>query len=331
MKILYLSCHSILEYDELKLLEEMGHEYFSLGSYIDPQRPVDPIRPALNTKVREHLLHQAPERSKLPKEFVDQFDVVIVMHVPEWITENWGVLKGKNVIWRTIGQSTQAIEKKLFQCRQEGLKVVRYSPREINIVDNIGCDAVIRFYKDPMEFGQWNGLSKQVITFAQNMRHRGEFCNWELYTKVVQNLPAKLYGPNNENADNLNGGFLTYEEMKQKYKDGSVYFYTGTQPASYTLNFIESLMTGIPVVAIGPKYGNSLNIAGDLYEIPDLIHNGVNGYWSDSVEELQGYITKLLENPLLAKKIGDAGRITALELFGKDRIKAQWNAFLNSL
>ena len=34
MKILYLSCHSILEYDEVKLLTGMGHYVFSPGAYV---------------------------------------------------------------------------------------------------------------------------------------------------------------------------------------------------------------------------------------------------------------------------------------------------------
>jgi glycosyltransferase involved in cell wall biosynthesis len=31
------------------------------------------------------------------------------------------------------------------------------------------------------------------------------------------------------------------------------YVYTGTQPASYTLGLIEAMMTGVPVVSIGPE------------------------------------------------------------------------------
>lgn len=329
MKILYLSCHSILEYDELRLFEELGIEYFSLGSYIDPQKPVDPIRPPLKQKAMAKPLSMAPERNKLTKEFVEPFDAIVVMHVPEWIEENWEQIKHKKVIWRTIGQSNPAIEKRLWKYRQEGLIIFRYSPKESNITDNIGCDQVVRFYKDPEEFKDWNGLNKEVITFAQNMKHRAEFCSWDAFVTVVSGFDARVYGPNNENAMGLNGGFLTYDQMKQKMRDSRVYVYTGTQPASYTLNFIEAQMTGIPIVALGPRYANSMQIAGDTYEIPDIMINASSGFWSDDLGACREYVQKLLDDMNLAKLIGQRGREVAIKYFGKETVKEIWRTSLD--
>lgn len=331
MKLLYLSCHAILEYDELKLFEEMGVDYFSLGSYIKPFAPVDPIRPALTKIPDEHLLATAPPRENMPQEFIDNFDVVMVMHKKEWITDNWQKLRRKKVIWRTIGQSTTAYERDLFPLRQDGLKVVRYSKREANILDNIGCDAVIPFYKDPAEFGGYNGLTDEVITFAQNMRDRGQYCNFDVFAQIAEGFNAHVYGPKNENAGALAGGFMSYDEMRQKMRDARVYIYTGTQPASYTLNLLEAMMTGIPVVAIGPKYGNSMQIAGDTYEIPDIIQNSVNGFISDDIEVLRGYVKYLLEHKDVAERVGRMGRQTAIERFGKDVVKTKWENYFKTL
>lgn len=328
MKLLHLGCHAILEYDELKLLEEMGVDYFALGSYIKPTEPVDPIRPALKNLVDPELLAIAPMRENMPQEFIDRFDVIVVMHKKEWIIDNWPRLRHKTVVWRTIGQSTPEYERSLFSYRQDGLKVMRYSKREINIEGNIGCDGVVPFYKDPIEFGEWNGLNGEVISFAQNMKDRGEYCNYDVFTKIVDGYNAHVYGPKNENAGVLNGGFLSYNDLRQKMRDSRVYIYTGTQPACYTLNFIEAMMTGIPIVAIGPKFGNSLNIAGDLYEIPDIIRNTVNGFWSDDIPTLRKYIDFLLANKEAAERIGRAGRETAIKLFGKEVVKQKWNTFL---
>lgn len=329
MKILYLSCHSILEYDELRIFEELGLDYFSLGSYIDPGRPVDPIRPSLRNKPDEWLIQNAPLREKLTPEFVEYFDTIIVMHVPQWITANWPLIKNKRVIWRTIGQSTPEVERKLAPYRAEGLQVLRYSPREQLIKDNIGFDGMIRFYKDPVEFNHWVGGGNEVITFAQDMKHRGEYTNPDVWLKVVEGFNAKVYGPKNDEMGEYNGGFMAYDQMKQKMRDARVYFYTGTQPASYTLNFIEALMTGVPIVALGPKYANSLQLAGDTYEIPDIIQNGVNGFWSDDIDELRGYIKSLVNKKSLANHISAGGRETAIKLFGKESVKMYWSKFLN--
>lgn len=331
MRLLYLSCHAILEYDELKIFEELGIDYFSLGSYIDPRNPVDQIRPALRGNNVSRWQSKAPQRDKLTAEFLDDFDVIVIMHIPDWIEANWEVLKGRNVIWRTIGQSTASVERRLKPYRDQGLKVVRYSPAEIEIPENIGADATIRFYKDPDEFYLWNGSNKQAVTLAQNMKHRGEFCNYDTFLKLINGFPAKLYGTHNEESGELSGGFLTYDGIKQMLRDNRVYIYTGTQPASYTLNFIEAMMTGIPMVCLGSKWGTSLNLAGDAYEVPEIIQNGVNGYVSDDLDFLREKIWLLLENHDLAKNIGAMGRETAIKLFGKDTVKAQWKAYFESL
>lgn len=323
-----MSCHAILEYDELKLFEELGIDYVSLGSYLVPRKPVDPIRPPLNHTVSQEILENVPDRDNIPKEFFDKFDVIVIMHVPEWIEKNWDKMKHKKVIWRTIGQSTKAVEERMAKYRREGMKIVRYSPKEANIERTAGCDKIIRFYKDPDEFGHWVGAGNEVITIAQDMQHRGEYCNYDAFMELAEGFNAKLYGPKNEESVKVNGGFLTYEQMKQKMRDARVYIYTGTQPASYTLNLMEAMMTGVPIVALGPKHGNSLNLAGDLYEIPEIIANGVNGFWSDDLTSLRETITFLLKDKKSAERIGRAGRERAIELFGKDAIKEQWRKYL---
>ena len=332
MKILYLSCHSILEYDELKLFTELGVDWFSLGSYVMPTKPVDPIRPPIRYYPDNWLTQYAPDRNNIPREFLAKFDAIIVMHVPEWIEQNWERWHDKRVIWRTIGQSTPAIERRMFEYRRQGLQIVRYSPREANLEPNAGCDAVIRFYKDDKEFGHWVGAGNEVITFAQDMKHRAEFCNYDAFVQIAEGFNAKIYGPKNEGSGDLNGGFMTYDDMKQKLRDARVYIYTGTQPASYTLNLIEAMMTGVPIVALGPKYANSLSyknqIDADLYEIPDIIKNGVNGFWSDDIGKLREYVQFLLNDIKAARRIGEMGRNTAIELFGKEVVKSKWKEFL---
>lgn len=333
MKLLYLSCHSILEYDELRIFEELGIDYFSLGSYVDPRSPVDPIRPALKHVPDDWAYHNTPDRDSIPKEFFDKFDVIVIMHKPEWIENNWENMKHKRVIWRTIGQSTPSIEQRLWKYRLAGLEVARYSLREANIPQNIGCDKLIRFYKDENEFKAWSGSTDEVITFAQDMMHRGEFCNYNAFTQIVQGFNAHVYGPKNEASGDLNGGFMTYDQMQQKMRDARVYIYTGTQPASYVLNFIESWMTGVPVIALGKTHAGSLSstlgINADIYEVQDFIINATNGFISDNIDEIREWVKFLLDNKQAAKRIGETGRQAAIKLFGKEVVKLEWKKFLN--
>ena len=62
--------------------------------------------------------------------------------------------------------------------------------------------------------------------------------------------------------------------------------------------------------------------------MPDIIRNGINGFCFDDIGQLKDSVNYLLENKQMARYIGQNGRETALKLFGKDVIKAQWKEFL---
>ena len=340
MKILYLSCHSILEHDEVKLFTELGHEVFAFGSYQNPTAPHDPKRPAIKGKINEYLLNVALQCSQadLHEKMIEWADLIMIMHKPDWVLSNWPKIKHKRVVLRTIGQNTPDIEKMLSIPKIEGLKIVRYSPEEQTIDGFAGQEAMIRFYKDPEEFCGYSGEIPAVLSVSQSMKERNKFCGYDIFMEASEGFHRNLYGNPSRNADlslmddPLWRGQLSYEELKDTYRKHRVYFYTGTYPASYTLNFIEAFMTGIPVVSIGRDLANIQLFKGmDAFEIDKIIENGVNGYISDSVEELREYISFLIENPVKAKEIGDKGRETAIELFGKEKIKKEWKEFLDSL
>lgn len=343
MKILYLSCHTVLEMDEISLFNEMGHEVFSPGAYVCPENPGDStMRPGImNLKYNPDIVNQYHRigaanpgkdgKDHLTKEFVDNFDAVIVMHIPRWIQNNWDAIKHKTVIWRTIGQSVASTEQSLQVYRKHGLKIVRYSPQEMYIPGFIGQDALIRFYKDPQEFKDWNGNNKRVINFTQSMKQRGLACGYQHFLDATAPFPRALFGPGN-NEPNFGMGKVPFNRLKQEMRDNRVYFYTGTHPASYTLNFIEAAMTGIPMVCLGPQLGNAEVWRNhNLYEVHQLVENGKNGFVSDSIPELRSYIRQLMNNDALAKKISDAGRKEAIRHFGKDMIMASWMHFFDKV
>ena len=270
-------------------------------------------------------------KDRLTKEFVDMFDCVIVMHIPRWISGNWEAMKHKVVIWRTIGQSITNTEAELRPFREQGLKIVRYSPNEMNIPGYLGGDALIRFYKDPEEYKNWNGKNKRIVTFNQSMQQRTPHCNFPIYDEVTKSVPRILFGPGNEHLE-FSPGKVSFEQLKAEMRNNRAYFYTGTHPASYTLNFIEALMTGIPVIALGPVHGNAqyLGVSG-LYEIDTIIRNSINGFISDDVDQLRKYCDLLLNDIDLAREIGANGRATALQYFGQETIQTQWKTYLQTL
>lgn len=312
----------------------MGHDVFSMGSYINPLQPHDNKRPpVMGGKYYEHLIAVSAVYSKdnLHPDIIEPFDIIVVDHIDSWIANNWDIIKHKKVVLRTIGQNTSNTEFRLQEYRDQGLKVVRYSPKEANIPLYVGSDAMIRFYKDPDEFKDYNGNINDVVTLGQSLAKRAEFCNYDVFDQATTSFSRSIYGSDNQDIPGWKGQ-PDYEGLKKMLRDHRVFFYTGTQPASYTLGFIEAFMTGIPIVAIGNEIGNSMFLKEqDTYEVPDIIQNGINGFCSDNIPELREYVERLLNNSAFAKQIGDAGRKTAIELFGKDVIREQWKNFFNSL
>ena len=337
MRIHYLSAHSVLEWQEAKLFTEMGHDVFCNGAYTNPKGHSTLHRPGIEGMKYypeyERLSSQYP-KNNLPTELIEPFDVLIFMGgiLDTALVDNWQRIKHKKVIWRTIGQSRSSNERMLKPLRDEGLKIVRYSPKEKNIPNYIGKDVMIRFYNDHNDLGLWEGNEKRVINVSQTLKGRGKFCHYKEILELMSGFDAKVFGNGNEDLGNLNGGSPSYELLKGHLRDSGVFVYGGTYPASYTLGFIEAWMTGIPVVSIGKE---TAMIGGeerfDFFEIPELITNGESGFCSDDIGELKSYIKQLLENDSLAHKISSTARKKAQEIFGKNKIFGEWKSFLAKL
>jgi hypothetical protein len=326
-----LPSHSILEYDEVKLFSELGHQVFSLGAYKCPLKPEVDMRPSIpNAFYDEELKKYAfvPQLwGRIDKRLIDWADVIIAtQHV--WIYNNWEQFKegGKPVVYRTIGQTVDRDEASISRYRRQGLKIVRWSPAEAQIPGYCGCDSIIRAYKDPSEWQGWTGARRQVITIGQAVVRRDSHMKFSVFEKVTRGLPRRLYGPENEGAGEIWGGCLDYENLKKALRENRVFFSLPTMPSPYTLSFIESWIVGIPVVSMGK------GLAGyPWFEVPDLIENEINGFCSDSLRELRDYVQLLLDDYELAKRISKKGRERAIELFSKDRALKEWKKFLEGL
>jgi hypothetical protein len=348
MNILLLLAHSIEEHDQIKLLSEMGYDVFSIGGYIDPARPHDPKRPPLPDAPRHPELQAVVDglgtpdnldaaKRRIPDGIIDWADTIICHHYEHtWLVPQWERIKHKRVIWRTVGQSVEHNERMMAPLRREGLQIVRYSPKEANIPGYAGSDALIRFYKDSDEWKGWTGDVSTVINITQHLYQREPYTNWGFWEQATTGLRRTPLGPGSEAIGGL--GELTYEEMQRWLREARCYLYTGTQPASYTLGLIEAMMTGIPVISIGPTWMRIFPYGPDLFEAaawddswaedkmpPTIVP--ADAVFNDPVRANKA-LRVLLDYPDKARNISTNQRQRAIELFGKDRIGAQWKAFL---
>jgi glycosyltransferase involved in cell wall biosynthesis len=343
MKILYLSCHVVLEFDELRILNQLGHDVTVIGGYLDPKNPHVNTRPPLNietNKEREQKIHRLFEYNKnkgipiencsntLTKEVVDDYDCIIVMHKMDWVEKNWDIIKNKIVILRTIGQNLKNNELSIKPYIEKGLKVLRYSPKERELNSYAGEHGLIRFLKYKSDFKERKNEKKCVITFGQNISERKNWCGSSVIETVSKRLPFKLYGPKNESYL-FNGGKLSYDNQLDEYAKNSCYLYTGTFPALYTLNFIEAMLAGIPIVSVGKKLSQTF-VEPYPFEVPYILDE-INGYYLDDVDSIVNTLNILLEDNDINEQISNNQIELADNLFSVEKNINKWNDFLNNL
>lgn len=338
MNVLLLTSHSIAEYDDLRMLTDLGYDTFSIGAYTDPSSPTDDKRPALPDAPYYADLAARCEtqrmrlgdpgnaidwaKASLHEDVIAWADTIIVHHFPErWIVPQWQNIKRKRVIWRTCGQSSPdgSLERIMAPLVRQGLEVVRYSPKERNLPDFAGESALIRFGKYPGDYGPWIGDDLVVGNVTQHMKQRGDACGYPAWAVVTQDLPTKPAGPGSEV---LAGGIgaLSYTAMLDYLRHLRVYFYTGTQPASYTLGLMEAMLSGVPVVSIQP---NRFGWAERLFEGHEITR-----YSAPEVLGLRTGLSDMLQFDQTAENTSKAMRERAVELFGIEMVGAHWKAFL---
>jgi glycosyltransferase involved in cell wall biosynthesis len=343
LNILLLTSHSIAEYDDLRMLTDLGYPTFSIGAYSDPANPTDDKRPALPEapfypelveacdETRERLTAERGEpgpridwaKAELPPAVLRWADTIIVHHFVEfWIAEAWPRLDGKRVVWRTCGQSSPLLEARM--ARLDGLEVVRYSPRERAMPNYAGESALIRFGKYPDDWYGWDGSLLAVGNVTQNMIERGDATGLGFWFETTRDIPSYPAGPG---SDRLGGmGMVDYQSLREYLRVLRAYLYTGTRPASYTLGLVEALMTGTPVVSIdAASWGDGWGGA-PLFEGEELANLGPFGRdrSPDPVEALR----VLLDDDETAREWSRLQRTYALRHFDIAAVGKAWRDFL---
>jgi len=334
-RVLLSTYHSIAEHDDLKMLHDAGFEVLSLGAYLDPRNPGDDKRPPLDidpiADVIDFVRDTHAAKQAIPDavfEWLGPDGAIIWHHFPEYLWSQWPRVRqwGGRVIWRTCGQSNGRIEAAAQAYRRTGLERVAYSPAEANLPNYAGHDAVIRFGVDPLEWTGWTGKYPSVTNVTQNLFRRGQATNGAWFGEAIKGLPVNLFGEGSDVIQQggvpgwYGAGVVTLDQMRWELQHRGAYMYTGTQPAAYTLGFIEAAMTGIPIVSIGPNaWASQQGVDPSWFEA----HEFAMGGWSDDPAAAGAFLRNLLMDHDMARDVSTRQRQVALDLFDVNIIHNQ--------
>ncbi len=160
----------------------------------------------------------------------------------------------------------------------------------------------------------YRGDVPRGITVVNGMQKRPRITGLDLLLRAREVVPLDLAGMETEEFGGL--GDVPYRDL-HRIVAGYRFLFSPIRYTSLPLAVIEAMTIGMPVVALATT------------ELPTVIEDGVSGYVSCNPEVLIERMRGLLEDPELARRLGENGRRVARERFGLKRFARDWNAAFN--
>ncbi|TWA59485.1 hypothetical protein FBZ82_1247 [Azospirillum brasilense] len=341
LNVLYFSCHEILEYDDLRMLVDAGHNVFSIGSFMDKSSQTMDLRKAKEEFFQKNLFEEfhktgcSLQFKTVTKEFCKNFDLVIINHFPILFTVNRDAFGDLPVIMRTIGQSTHLIEKEYSQFADR-VHIVRYSETERNAPGFSKTDSVIYFGKNPNDYLPWRGGSGG-LSFHNGFAARNSisFPDVGTWQRINERTGSRLYGAWNDGILNA-GGVVSPEDMGTLMQEASFYLYIYSRPPSYTLSVLEAMMAGLPILAPSAQFVVQQGCAVDdawfpaRYEVPTFLAEG-GGATYNTLDEAIELAHTIQNDRTMAERMSKSARATAMSRFDSEKIRQQWADLISSI
>lgn len=175
---------------------------------------------------------------------------------------------------------------------------------------------VIPGYVDGDLFYDFEGTEACGLRIGNQLLNKSQILNWDFFKSISEGFPVQIVGYNPD----IPGAIMPadVDELRGHYRRHRFYLHTAQYDLEdgYNLASLEAMATGMPVIC---------------NEHPTApIISGVNGFISDDIDELRGWIEMLLMDRDMARKLGAAARETALEHFPLSRFRNNWEEVIES-
>ena len=162
----------------------------------------------------------------------------------------------------------------------------------------------------------YSGELARGIAVINNLRLRGRRLGADVYRAANVHIPLDLVGMDAPAAGGL--GEVPHAELPAfmaRYR----FFFNPIRYTSMGLAVIEAMLTGLPIVALATT------------EMATVVRNDESGYCDTEPAKLVAHMQRLLDDPQLARKLGQGARRVAQERFAIERFVADWQQTLAAI
>lgn len=147
-----------------------------------------------------------------------------------------------------------------------------------------------------------------ILTVAHNFIERDYALNYHGWKRITEGLPTRVVG----DTPGLSQQSRSLGDLIKEYQKASVYVNTTTL-SPIPMSMLEAMACGCAIVTT------------ETCDIPRFIKNGENGFISNDEMKLKKYLTDLINNPTMARTMGEKARETILKEFPEDKFIEKWN------
>lgn len=153
-----------------------------------------------------------------------------------------------------------------------------------------------------------------LLSVVNDWINRDWCCGFKLWQEVSRGKQVCVVGDSPGLSKPANG----VNELVRFYQDAPIFLNT-------------SLISPVPTALLEAMSCGCAVVSTATCMIPEIINHGVNGFISNNPEELKEYCQILLDNPVLAARLGKMARMTIEQNFSMDKFVKSWNGLFNYL
>jgi hypothetical protein len=154
----------------------------------------------------------------------------------------------------------------------------------------------------------YSGEIPKGIVVINNLPARGRLLGLDIFLEARQQVPLDLVGMG---TGDLGLGEVLHPQLPE-FQSRYRFFFNPIKYTSLGLAVCEAMMMGIPVVGLATT------------ELSAVIDNGYSGFIHTDINYLIEKMNLLIEDPELAREIGQNGREVALRRFNIERFTSDW-------